>query len=375
MKKYFFFAAAALLALAACSKVNYVEQPDRLITFNVANYVNSTKAEPDPKTGVKYYPKATFGTYAFILESGKKFDTDAADPLTKYMDNVRVSLSGTEWVPSGTYYWPKQSSLTFASYSPYLDSGAPTFTKAGGWAMSSFTAKEYILKNDDEVDAQYDLMFSDVTLSKNCVSTTNADGTKIFDGTTGEGGTDSGYTGVPTLFQHQLAKIGLVFQTVKDLAAPTVTSHEITITSAKLVNVGKTAAFANGSWGTASATGDYSYITGEKSLGIINSSTTAVTPTDEVAMVLLPQSMVNGPSLELKYTLKTIYGTGDSAKTVTEECEKTVALSLAENVTEWEINQHIVYTVTIYPFANETIKFDPAVVDWSAVVDGTITVQ
>lgn len=371
MKKYFFFAAAALLALAACSKVNYVEQPDRLITFNVANYVNSTKAE----TGVKYYPEASFGTYAFILESGKTFDNDAADPLTKYMDNVSVSLSDDgEWVPSGTYYWPKQSSLTFASYSPYLESGAPTFTKAGGWAMSSFTAKEHILENNDN-DAEFDLMFSDVNLSKNCVSTTNADGTEIYDGTTGENGTDSGYTGVPTLFKHQLAKIGLVFQTVTDLAAPTVTSHEITITSAKLVNVGKTAAFANGSWGTASATGDYSYITEDKSLGIINSSTTAVTPTDEVAMVLLPQSMENGPSLELKYTLKTIYGTGDSAKTVTENCEKTVALSLAENVTAWEINQHIVYTVTIYPFANETIKFDPAVVDWSAVVDGTITIQ
>ena len=363
MKKYLFIASAALLALAACSKVNYVEEPDQLIKFNVANYVNSTKAQ-----GVVYYPSASFGSYAFILPSDQTFDGSTSE-LVKYMDNVEVKLSNGQWAPVGAYYWPKQSKLTFASYSPKMADGvAPTYSRAG-WAMASYTAEAHVLDGTD-ADAAYDLMFSDVSLSKDCTSETNAGGTTITDDAE-EGTTDHGYKGVPTLFRHQLAKVGLVFQTVPELAAPSVTSHEITINSVKLSSIGKTAAFANNEWGNATETGDYDYSISSKSLGVITKETTEVAKTDEVAMILLPQTLTAGAQkLEVEYTLVTKYGEKSVSEPLTAEIDL-----VSEAVPAWSINQHIVYTVTIRPFAQEPIVYDPAVVNWSAITPGELTIQ
>ena len=44
MKKYFFLAAAALVAMCACTKTVVNEAPDQAIGFNVASYVPQTKA-------------------------------------------------------------------------------------------------------------------------------------------------------------------------------------------------------------------------------------------------------------------------------------------------------------------------------------------
>lgn len=403
MKKYFIFAAAALLALAACSKVTPAEQPDQEITFSVANYLSSTKAE----TGVKYYPTASFGTYAFIQAGGETF-ANASDPLTKYMDNVSVSLNTTsnQWVPAGTYYWPKQSTLTFASYSPYKGTAPiPTYTKANGWAVSNYEVVEHTLAGTD-ADAAYDLMFSDVSLSQNCTSTTNANGADIFDNGA-PNTTDSQYNGVPTLFKHQLSKVGFVFQTVKDVAAPTVKSHEITIVSASVV-AGNKASFleiaTTGAGWSASTTGaPYVYLT-SKSLGVMDGETDPVA-TDEVTKILLPQAMtptppfsynytdakfavddpangysatVTAPTLILKYTVKTTY---NDNSVITENCRRMVALADAVKVestadfSKWESNKYYIYTVTISPFADEKITFDPAVKAWEDPVNANISVE
>ena len=49
MKKYFILAAAAIVAMAACSKMenDYTSVPDKKISFEVASYLAQTKAAGD----------------------------------------------------------------------------------------------------------------------------------------------------------------------------------------------------------------------------------------------------------------------------------------------------------------------------------------
>ena len=81
------------------------------------------------------------------------------------------------------------------------------------------------------------------------------------------------------------------------------------------------------------------------------------------------------------YTIRTNYGTASEPKWTEENVTSTVDLlpptetgSTTTAITEWEPNMSIVYTLTISPFSNVPILFDPAVADWQSVT-GEITVS
>ena len=103
MKKFIFCAAAAIVALASCSKtqVVYNGAPEEISFKAVTGAV--TKAEQTSTT-----LDGTMGVFAFIHGE-----------TTGYFGNTSFSKSGDYWV--GGKYWPVTNSLDFAVYAPYVD--------------------------------------------------------------------------------------------------------------------------------------------------------------------------------------------------------------------------------------------------------------
>ena len=119
MKKFFFLAVAAVVALAACTK-NEADttsfEKAKVINFNTV----AGKATKAPISGTTYsYDCPAFGVFASYLEKDKTWAANKAT-ATRYMDDVEVSFNDTKdiWAPASTYYWPLEGSLSFIAYSP-----------------------------------------------------------------------------------------------------------------------------------------------------------------------------------------------------------------------------------------------------------------
>ena len=75
MKKYFIFAVAAVVAMAACTKVETDSNvPGRKIAFEVANYAGQTKAAEDP--GSVLAETDNFSSKAWMHANGEATGTN-----------------------------------------------------------------------------------------------------------------------------------------------------------------------------------------------------------------------------------------------------------------------------------------------------------
>ena len=397
MKKYLLIASAALLALAACSKVTPVEQPASEISFSVVNYAQRTKADAQ---GVKF-ENNDFGTYAWWSP-----DTWEVNKFnTAFMSNVQITKSNNAWKPAQPYYWTKTGSISFFSYSPYKAQGAPEYRPATAQTDdAAATAEGWYLDNYTIPDgAREDLMFADPALNHSKNVNTVTDNGAYNDGT--QATDDSGYEGVPTLFHHALTKVAFQFNkkhfvkaevdeedNVTNAAAITwpanVTSFDIQVTSAK-VYAAKTASYAVDKWtGYHNDAGEYDY-TPTNAPNLAEADQVTAAPN---FFYLLPQPMtttisktiggengksVTTPSLVLTYKISITYK-GATERVVETVTDAIYPLSLAvqnNSAIDWTPNKSILYTITINPFFDEQITFDPAVVDWNETANGTITVE
>ena len=237
MKKLLYLT-AAILALAACSKVTQagLDEAQREVSFQVANYVQ-TKAE----SAGKYSTDVPFGTYAWLYTSTTADATEGADAapaatttVTEWMINETVGFVGGVWKTTAhPYYWPKTGSADFISYSPFAgtankvpvapaaNQGETNGQTAGNAAVAgqeTVTPPEPVITRvvgqDESVTytfeygkyapyrvngSAFDLMYADW---KNVHGNVN----EITDDADDQ--RDSGYKGVPTLFHHALARIG-----------------------------------------------------------------------------------------------------------------------------------------------------------------------
>ena len=210
MKKYIIIAAAAVMALAACSKVDNVGGDKREINFQVANRLQ-TKA-----TGA-IYDNGAFGTYAWYT-AGSSAATSSQN--VAFMVNETVDKVGSVWKTSiNTFYWPKTGAIDFISYSPF--SG----TNATADSNPAVTANSITYTNVTAGSVDY--MYADkVKCSANVDEVTDSDTA------------DSGYKGVPTVFRHALAKLSFKikanFVEYTDPTTNKKTSWDVTVTSAKI---------------------------------------------------------------------------------------------------------------------------------------------
>ena len=389
MKKYLLIASAALLALAACSKVTPVEQPDQAISFNVVNYAQSTKADTGNHDNHGEFT-GSFGTYAWFTPTNWATE-GTANP---FMTNLEISKqSGNTWQPATAYYWPKSGYVTFASYAPYTAGNAdgftsvPTYTKyeaaadqtaatMGGFTISNYTIVQDVTTTDETTQAttitqktNVDVMYADLAVDMNPANTSSL----------------THYTaGVPTLFHHVLTKVNFQFALAEKNPTPSVTDCYITLKSAKIVRIDQTGSFAqnfngttsNPSWTTSAdaAKAEYVLVNSNKELKIAGDALAEsdYKDADFKDRMLLPQTLTTAQQqLVLDFDIYTKYGTNNNYAV---ESFTGVAVDLTyEGLSEWKPNQSITYKVKIVPYAKTPIVFDPAVVAWDDV-NGALTV-
>lgn len=386
MKKSILLAAAAIAALAGCSKVEVksVDEAPALISWNAVVGKHSTKA---PVEGTTFSTGHSFKTFAFYNTNGTAWPAGAS----LYIDNQKVNyyaaavapFVANSWHTETVNYWPRQGSLTFFSYS-FANSdvsftGNLTCTAADGLKLEGYDVNATENKNSD-------FMVADIKVDQRQNTTDAAGAAK----------------GVPTIFRHALTQIvGFNVKTKDDYkgAALAAGSKVIEVNSIKIVKADSKGDYTmtndavtrTESWGNRSDSKTYEYTPVAGKSEALN--TTAAELVNE-QKIFLPQDFAasgytyTGVSLlerslerqttayktavaavghiELKYTIKTYTDATNYSK---EEVTELIAL---QEIGNWNINKKITYNITI-DLSSNIIYWDPTVVAW-AEENQTVTI-
>ncbi len=378
MKKSVFAALAALAALAACTKNEVTPQQSnpQQVSFTPLGGKLSTKALID---GTVYPVAESFGTFAYFNAAGTTFPTDAEVYIPESeVKNTTSATSGTAWTTDPAYYWPKQGSLTFFSYSPYsintsVDCDATDGIKITDW--------------DVDANQTVDVMVADYKTEQT------------------KNGSNGGYTGVPTIFRHKLSQIvKFTFATKEDYCGGrTETGAQVGdkffyINSVKINNIqhkgsyksgnnvdGAAATPVLGEWTPTADTENYIWY--ENAAGpLFGYDTNKADAPCQLAngyLLILPQTFTepadrttpgyeaNEKNIQISYTIKTCTATPAGAmppKFSTEEVKNVYVTlydvqydAMATAVQNWEMNKKISYTITI---GLDQIYWAPSVEDW-----------
>lgn len=351
MKKSFIITIAACSVLAACSKNELVSvsPADEQIKFETA--VNkSTKALI---TGTTYATTNTFGTVAYKVNGSD---------IQLYIPVSEVSYTaGTPayWSTSAPYYWPKQGTLTFYSYSPY------EFQETSGGVVPVAATKDGLTFENYNVAAhqETDLM----TAEKQA-------------GLTGSNASETGLKeGVKTVFHHKLAQVVAInFETVldgahHDYANGHTTStfvagdKEFIITKVELKNIKETATLTDDGAAVSTWTNyDAATLTVAWHSNTANTAFNAgvydTTCDVNGYRLVLPQTHEAGAqSIYFEYTIRTY-----TSNTAYAEENLNYTAELESLQSAWEQNKKYTYTFKI---GLDRIYWVPSVVDW---VDETV---
>lgn len=376
MKKISFAALAALAALAACTKneVTPLQSAPQQITLTPLNGKHSTKALID---GTAYPTGKTFGTFAYFNAAGTTFPTDADVyiPESEVKDTTSAT-TGTAWTTYPAYYWPKQGSLTFFSYSPYSINTSVDCDTTDGITITDW---------DVDANQEVDVMVADYKTNQT------------------KNGTNGDYTGVPTIFRHKLSQIvKFTFATKEDYcggrteATAQVGDKFFYINSVKINNIqykgtyksgnnvdGKATTPVLGTW--AATTDNKGYTWYDNTTGTLfgYNDKKADAPCDIANgyILVLPQTFTapadrtvtnyeqDEKNIQISYTIKTCTGVGPSSATFSTEKVENVYVTLYDvqydaatsTLTNWEMNKKISYTITI---GLDQIYWAPHVVNW-----------
>ena len=382
MKKLLLFAVAAL-AIGACAKVETPELQDQTrkeITFEVAKYVQT-------KAAGSLYDNGAFGTYSWFTTTGYA--------PTDFMINEEVDLVGGAWkTKNNTFYWPKTGSVEFISYSPFNGTNATTDSNP------AITPTTITYTGINTADASIDYMYADKAIaSKNINVVTD--------------GIDSGYSGVPTIFRHALAKLSFNikanFVTWTDSNTNTTTTWDVYVTSAKIsgfkttgdctLTLNTDAEGVTIPWDkpyTTVGSNKYYVWTNLSGASAEQELIDATTYPDGVLLTtdaqelnaasgfVMPQILEDDTQkLELTIHITTHLANG---LTIEEDFNPIIDIKAISTLKAWEMNQNITYTINIKPTAKAdvngqdnnpedvTISFDPAVADWTNV-NANATIQ
>ena len=398
MKKYFFFAVAALVAIAACTKVETAETPARRVSFNVGSYKAGTKADPSSKHALQGETES-FSSKAFL-------HADAGSGMTVQNmfgasgETVTYNSSVPEWAPANEYFWPKASKSYVNFVSWYTKNAKAQFdaTAVTELSMDWGTASAPV-----SIDSTDNILFAD--LAYNFKNNNNPATYTAVSGVT---------EGVPTLFHHALAKLAFNVK-LKTATQSTKTIWDVEITEATLTvanngylalsipaadTAGKSAATLP--WkvesGTVAATSDTvgwkrptSGSTNETIVEVGNGSGTAAFDTLKFTnfapqtssdlesdpqvflaeRTVMPQDLGSNVQFSLKFKISLFHANagakvGDAYSQEIVEIPVTDLKTLVPSIDNWKMNSKYIYNVTIDPVGKKVL-FDPAVVDWAEV--------
>ena len=408
MKKFYFIAALALAASAACTNIDPVEAPDAKIGYQVANYMAQTKAgETSFLTELSGLgvaaSDAAFKSSAFINADDGNGGHSFSAFYNPNPESVKWDATNKEWAPvSKDYYWPKspKSNIDFFSWYDY-ENVAPTLTYSG-------TSATLVWQNK-AVAGKSDILFADIAFhQKSNASTYHLD--------------DASVTGVPTLFHHALAQVKFTAKIKDDCyqiadsknagnyhfwevklsnvafaASKVHTNGTLTLTGADPDN--NDAAASITPWTSALWTNAASpaYVTDAwfqtaEALGTTALTETAANLIPNTYMgngyiAVRPQTIGNDVTLGLTMTITHKYGTAiGSATTISTETINVTAyaptapytatgiqLNQIGSISEWQMNHKYTYNIIIDPTTSK-ILYDPAVEAWAAESTGTVNI-
>ena len=372
MKKFFLLAAVVGVALTSCVKneglATVADQNE--ITFEVAKFKASSRAE------VAFPTDIPFGAYAYYE------NTENPGTHSLYIDNAeivyKVSNGNGYWAAKEhTYFWPTQGHLDFICYAPYnAEKTSPAVPK-----ISDNDVQQTLKYEGFKVDAAnpVDLLYSDKAMQQ----TANT--------------VHYGFTGVPTLFHHALAKLNFKVKAFRinnaDESPKAVTTWTVVV---KKITI-------NGIYDEGNLTMRTSNVHNQGATTVQWENTITAVPFDvwsnsssqtskvwecnqtlttearhygagtaDVAenYFVLPQAMSAGiQNITIEYAITTKAPEGQEG---VKEYSATKSFSEFPAVPAWEQGKNITYTIDIDPVGDE-IHFAPAIVDWENV-DGTISI-
>ncbi len=333
MKKLFFFAAAATIALSSCVKNETVytdaQEPIAFKAFAAA----STKA-PIDGTKLTGHNMAVFANYK-----------TQAGAFNTYFENALFSEKGDTGIWGGDpkpYYWPVSGTMFFAAYSPWLPDASATYAETGEVETITINAID-----NNKVD-QDDVLFSNRTEGITCPQNNN----------------------VPLTLHHAFAQIVVNVKAKTANTAPAITLNKITL---KDVTLGGKLVVTEGATSTAKWTseasnvhdfivnnnGNLEYAEDFELVKEDNDSYTSA-DTNYTGVLVVPSTQT---SLEIVYT----FNNGGKDQEITH------TIDLANNpngVNLWEMGKKYIYNITIG--LNE-ITFEPKVDNWVDVTSNDIT--
>lgn len=389
MKKYIILA-AAVVAMAACAKVDN-EEPQREINFTVANRVQTKAA---------YNTDDTFGTYAWYTANAASVVATTGSDHAAFMVNEEIGHDGSVWKAlHNTFYWPKTGSIDFISYSPF--NGTNNTANSNPAVIQNKIT--YTAINVAEVDAQsqpknIDYMYADKV---NCAIDDYANST--------------GKQAVPTVFRHALAKLSFKiaanFITYTDATTNKTTSWDVYVKSVKISGFKTTGDCelnlnSNGiSWdkpetdisetGTPEIVYVWTNLSGasaeqelipnasltENSKWIKLNAKNNPTTINPASGFVMPQVLAaDTQKIELALHITTHLANGLD---IEEDYNRVLDLKDLSSLKAWQMNQNIVYNIQIKPVAyvstyddpnDVIITFNPSVAEWDDV-DATAIIQ
>lgn len=344
MKKVFLIA-AAVVALAACSKNEVLPSSsiNNEISFNVAP---RTKAAPEA-----FDTRHVFASWAYYLPKGSTWDSPAAGVTPQeYIVNSKISYqtaTNTWKCADKTYYWPKAegSSLTFFAYS--LNKRDLDLVAGSGFGCDHTTGIHGAI--DLKANKNTDFMVAEIAKDKTANETAHS------------------FNGVPTLFKHKLSKVACKVVKAADYQNVKFELNKIEFLS---VSYGATYGQLPTENLVPSTVKDTPQVYTEATQAI--TSTPSPVATEDV-VIYIPQKFTDETSkIKVTYTITTtVEGltpgtTTDVVQTVERE------YPIKDKFAEWEMGKKYIFNLT---FSLDEILWAPAVEPWVDAPAGDIDVK
>lgn len=377
----------ALVALAACAKVEREEAPASKVTFNVGTYAAQTKADTHGHLSLLDENITSFRSMAFLHANGVN-ETQAFFGTTG--ETISWNSSAKEWAPSHPYYWPKSpnSYINFVSW--YDKNAAATATPSNitetslAWTGRTIAADDNIMYADEAWHYQQNAK------------------THLLDDVT---------EGVPTLFRHALAQVRFqakartLTQDGEVSVTNPATTYVVKIKSATLTPYYKKGSLALTN--TEPAAGPnvvaWTYNATSAPLGwTVDTDATAQTmtgtgltlntdlvPIPGMSSVVLPQSVGSNMVLTLTYETTTRYADGTTVVETppavsipmyiyddpdTTDDDEVAATAFSNSISAWEMNKIYTYNIIIDPVTN-VIIYSPTAVAWDGPIEGGLDIE
>ena len=318
MKKLFFLAAAATIALSSCVKNDTVytdaQTPMEFKAFNVA----STKA---PIDGITF--DQNISVFAVYNNSGKAY----------FPETTFEKKEAGRWGGNPARYWPTTGVMDFAAYSP-ANAGDATPTYVADGSISKIS----VVCPDNNAADQKDIIYGDLLDNIQCPQTNP----------------------VAMQFHHALAQIVLKF---KQGVAATADTYQITVKRVTLKDLvlGGTLDI------TPAATSTIDWSKKNTAVAYEVDATAHVLTTDFTALkgvLVVPSAQT---SVEIVYDINVDGNTN--------EVTQTVSLNTSTDIDTpdtWEAGKKYTYNININL---KEIEFNPTVTDWVVGGENNITIE